>query len=210
VDEGLRIWEIAQGLQSDTVIDQLGRGAFPHKPIDLVAGRHVRGSQHFLVEFESSHGTALLQSRLAASTQARHSNSQKIELPLLSIPEKGFVQTSCFLQRHSTTPCIRELLLREAVILSSVLVKATVPAMHVAATLVRLCVMSPWYGTTSVLIAALVNKKYNLPLQVIESLVAHFCAFLAEDGRCRWSGTELSLSLSKGTNLSSTRIRSTG
>jgi len=71
--------------------------------------------------------------------------------------------------------------LREVVILCSVLAKATVPAMHVAATLVRLCVMSPWYGTTSVLIAALLNKKYNLPLQVIEGLVAHFCAFVNEE-----------------------------
>lgn len=71
--------------------------------------------------------------------------------------------------------------LREVVILSSVLSKTTVPAMHVAATLVRLCVMSPWYGTTSVLMAALINKKYNLPLQVIEGLVAHFCAFVSEE-----------------------------
>merc|ERR1719324_924130 len=49
--------------------------------------------------------------------------------------------------------------------------------MHTAATLVRLCAMTPWYGTTSILIATLVNKKYALPLRVIESLVMHFCAF---------------------------------
>jgi len=67
--------------------------------------------------------------------------------------------------------------LREAVILSSVLSKASVPAMHVAATVVRLSVMTPWFGTTSILLATLLNKKYALPLQVIEQLVAHHCAF---------------------------------
>merc|ERR1712176_249547 len=67
--------------------------------------------------------------------------------------------------------------LREATILSSVMAKASVPVMHAAATLVRLCVMTPWYGTTSILMASLLNKKYSLPLRVIESLVAHFYSF---------------------------------
>merc|ERR1719356_1538824 len=66
-------------------------------------------------------------------------------------------------------------------ILSSVLSKASIPSMHVAATIVRLSVMTPWYGTTSILLATLLNKKYALPLQVIEHLVAHFCAFAADE-----------------------------
>jgi essential nuclear protein 1 len=70
--------------------------------------------------------------------------------------------------------------LREAVILSSVLGKASIPGMHVAAALVHLSRMSPWYGTTSILIAALVNKKCALPLQVLECLVAHFYAFVSD------------------------------
>lgn len=71
--------------------------------------------------------------------------------------------------------------LREAVILSSVLGKASIPPMHAAATIARLCTMTPWYGTTSILLAALVNKKYTLPLKVIESLVMHFAAFGHEE-----------------------------
>merc|ERR1719454_2514572 len=62
-------------------------------------------------------------------------------------------------------------------IFGSVLSKASVPAMHVGAVLVRLCGMTPWYGTTSIFIATLVNKKYALPLRVVESLVMHFSAF---------------------------------
>merc|ERR1711865_1029494 len=67
--------------------------------------------------------------------------------------------------------------LREAMILGSVLGKASIPAMHVGAALVRMCHMTPWYGTTSILIATLINKKYALPLRVVESLVMHFAAF---------------------------------
>lgn len=71
--------------------------------------------------------------------------------------------------------------LREAVILSSVLGKASIPPMHSAATIARLCTMTPWYGTTSVLLAALVNKKYTLPLKVIEIIVMHFASFGNEE-----------------------------
>eukprot|EP00438_Fugacium_kawagutii_P021333 Skav215884 [mRNA] locus=scaffold956:76879:95268:- [translate_table: standard] len=71
--------------------------------------------------------------------------------------------------------------LREAVILGSVLSKASVPVMHVAACIVRLSTMTPWYGTTAILLAAMLNKKYGLPMKVIEILVAHFCAFATEE-----------------------------
>mmetsp|Transcript_4451 Transcript_4451/g.10217 ORF Transcript_4451/g.10217 Transcript_4451/m.10217 type:complete len:426 (-) Transcript_4451:51-1328(-) len=71
--------------------------------------------------------------------------------------------------------------LREAVILSAVLSKASIPPMHAAATVLRLCVMTPWYGTTSILMAALINKKYALPVRVIDALVSHFAAFASEE-----------------------------
>merc|ERR1719198_2397359 len=67
--------------------------------------------------------------------------------------------------------------LREAMILASVLGKASIPPLHAGAVLVRLCGMTPWYGTTAIFIATLVNKKYALPLRVVETLVMHFCAF---------------------------------
>mmetsp|Transcript_16293 Transcript_16293/g.47663 ORF Transcript_16293/g.47663 Transcript_16293/m.47663 type:complete len:432 (+) Transcript_16293:60-1355(+) len=71
--------------------------------------------------------------------------------------------------------------LREAVILSAVLGKASIPVMHAAATVVRLCMMTPWYGTTAIIMAALVNKKYAFPVRVVESLVQHFSAFASEE-----------------------------
>lgn len=67
--------------------------------------------------------------------------------------------------------------LKESMIFSSVITKASVPPMHAAAVIVRLCFMTPWYGTTSILLAGLIDKKYALPVKVIEALVAHFCSF---------------------------------
>lgn len=71
--------------------------------------------------------------------------------------------------------------LREASLLSSVLSKTSIPGMHVAACIVRFCVMTPWFGTTSMLLTTLLNKKYSLPYQVIEHCVAHFVAFAADE-----------------------------
>mmetsp|Transcript_40787 Transcript_40787/g.89166 ORF Transcript_40787/g.89166 Transcript_40787/m.89166 type:complete len:434 (-) Transcript_40787:48-1349(-) len=72
--------------------------------------------------------------------------------------------------------------LREAMILSAVLGKASIPANHSAATMARLSEMTPWYSTTSIILTALLNKKYALPLRVIESLTAHFSAFSCDAG----------------------------
>jgi len=71
--------------------------------------------------------------------------------------------------------------LKEAAIIGSILTKASIPVMHSAACIIRLCEMTPWYGTTSIFLATLVNKKYALPLRVVEALVAHFCAFAQSD-----------------------------
>lgn len=71
--------------------------------------------------------------------------------------------------------------LKEAALICSVLAKNSIPVMHAAAAIVRLCTMSPWYGTTSIVLATLLNKKYALPLQVVEHIVAHFHAFKPDE-----------------------------
>ena len=73
--------------------------------------------------------------------------------------------------------------LREAHIVSSILQKISIPVLHASATLIKLCELQPWYGTTSIFMAALINKKYSLPYSVIGRLVEHFAGF-TEDERC--------------------------
>ena len=70
--------------------------------------------------------------------------------------------------------------LQEAHILSSILTKISIPVLHGSAVLIKLSEMSPWVGTTSILMAALINKKYSLPYSVIGRLVNHFYSFSAD------------------------------
>jgi essential nuclear protein 1 len=69
--------------------------------------------------------------------------------------------------------------LREATIIGSVMAKASIPANHSAAALIRLAEM-PYSGSTSLFIRILLMKKYALPLRVIDAMVDHFTSFEEE------------------------------
>ncbi|GLC39592.1 hypothetical protein PLESTB_000809400 [Pleodorina starrii] len=71
--------------------------------------------------------------------------------------------------------------LREAVILTSVLKRASLPVLHSAAALLRLAQLE-YCGTTSFFMRVLLDKKYALPYRVIDALVDHFVRF-ADDER---------------------------
>ncbi|KAL9108079.1 MAG: hypothetical protein Q9227_007054 [Pyrenula ochraceoflavens] len=75
--------------------------------------------------------------------------------------------------------------LREAHIISSVLAKISIPVLHSAAALLRLCeiaaeqssVNSESAGAANVFIRTLLEKKYALPYRAIDALVFHFLRF---------------------------------
>lgn len=77
--------------------------------------------------------------------------------------------------------------LREAHIVSSVLVKVSIPVLHSAAALLRLTEIAAEQtslstesaGATNVFIRILLEKKYALPYKVIDGLVFHFLRFRA-------------------------------
>lgn len=75
--------------------------------------------------------------------------------------------------------------LREANIVSSVLVRVSIPVLHSAAALLRLTeivadqtsVSTESAGATNIFIRVLLEKKYALPYKVIDGLVFHFLRF---------------------------------
>ena len=77
--------------------------------------------------------------------------------------------------------------LREAHIISSVLVRVSIPVLHSAAALLRLTEIAAEQlslatesaGATNVFIRVLLEKKYALPYKVIDGLVFHFLRFRA-------------------------------
>ncbi|KDD73844.1 bystin [Helicosporidium sp. ATCC 50920] len=70
--------------------------------------------------------------------------------------------------------------LREAVIISSVLKRCSLPVLHSAAALLRLAEM-PYSGTTSFFIRVLLDKRYALPYRVVDALVDHFVRFRSDE-----------------------------
>lgn len=80
--------------------------------------------------------------------------------------------------------------LREAHIVSSVLVRVSIPVLHSAAALLRLTEIAAEQsststesaGATNVFIRVLLEKKYALPYKVIDGLVFHFLRFRATPG----------------------------
>jgi essential nuclear protein 1 len=79
--------------------------------------------------------------------------------------------------------------LREAHIISAVLVRVSIPVLHSAAALKGLCDIAAQEasagteggGATNIFIRALLEKKYALPFQVIDALVFHFLRFRSVD-----------------------------
>lgn len=82
--------------------------------------------------------------------------------------------------------------LREAQIIGSVVARVSVPVLHSAAALLRLCDIAAAQfstrrddgggGATNVFIRTLLEKKYALPYKVIDALVFHFLRFKALAG----------------------------
>lgn len=78
---------------------------------------------------------------------------------------------------------------REAEIVSSIIVKVSIPVLHSAAALLRLCDIAAEHFTTAkedgggaatnIFIRVLLQKKYALPYKVIDALVFHFLRFKA-------------------------------
>lgn len=75
--------------------------------------------------------------------------------------------------------------LREAHIISSVLARVSIPVLHSAAALHRLCEVAAEQmsadleagGATNIFIRTLLDKKYALPYRVLDALVFHFMRF---------------------------------
>lgn len=100
--------------------------------------------------------------------------------------------------------------LREAHIISAVLVRVSIPVLHSAAALKGLCDIAAQEasasteggGATNIFIRALLEKKYALPYQVIDALVFHFLRFRAVDNAAFGTGN-MGDSMNYGTSAGS-------
>jgi len=66
--------------------------------------------------------------------------------------------------------------LREAIILSSVIAKNSIPVLHSAAAMLKIAEMD-YSGGNSIFLRVMLDKKYALPFRVVDALVYHFLRF---------------------------------
>jgi len=71
--------------------------------------------------------------------------------------------------------------LKEAHIMATVLAKISVPVLHASAVLLKLAAEPQWYGTTALIMTALIGKRYSLPRSVVNTLINHYYSFVEDE-----------------------------
>jgi len=104
---------------------------------------------------------------------------KKLNFHLYVALKKALYKPSAFFKGILLPLCEDRPSVKEAVIIASVLSKKSIPAVHSAAALMKILSL-PYYGTHSIFIQAILNKKYALPYRVIDAVVLHFMGFLDE------------------------------
>ena len=107
---------------------------------------------------------------------------KKLNYHLYIALKKALYKPAAFYKGVLIPLCEDRPTVKEATIVASVIAKKSVPAVHSAACLMKILNM-PYYGTHSIVIRAILNKKYALPYRVIDALVEHFLSFLDETRR---------------------------
>ncbi|KJF60764.1 bystin [Coccidioides immitis RS] len=116
--------------------------------------------------------------------------NKKLHVHIYNALKKALYKPACFFKGF-LFPLVAggTCTLREAHIVSSVIARVSIPVLHSAAALLRLCeisaeqtstsLTSEGTGATNIFIRVFLQKKYALPYKVIDALVFHFLRFRA-------------------------------
>lgn len=102
---------------------------------------------------------------------------KRLNFHLYAALKKALFKPAAFFKGLLLPLCeARTCTLREALIISSILVKTSVPMLHSSAALLKIAEMD-YSGANSIFIRALIDKKYALPYRVIDAVTFHFLKF---------------------------------
>jgi essential nuclear protein 1 len=91
--------------------------------------------------------------------------------------KKAVYKPAAFFKGILLPLCKEDCTLREAAIVASALQRVSIPVHHSAVAIHKLAQLDSYNGASSIFIKTLLNKKYSLPVPVIQSLVHHFAMF---------------------------------
>jgi essential nuclear protein 1 len=111
--------------------------------------------------------------------------NKKLNIHLFDALKKSLYKPAAFFKGFLFPLVSSGATLREASIISGVLARVSIPVLHSAAALLRLCeiaaeqsaVTSEAAGAANVFIRVLLEKKYALPYKAVDALVFHFLRF---------------------------------
>ena len=99
--------------------------------------------------------------------------TKKLNYHLYMALKKALFKPASFFKGFLFPLCQQQCTLKEAVIISSIMIKCTVPVLHSCAAILRLATME-YSGATSIFLRVLLDKKYSLPYKVLDAMVTHF------------------------------------
>lgn len=106
--------------------------------------------------------------------------NKKLNYHLYRALIKAVYKPDAFCKGIIFSMCEDECSLRQATIISSVVSKVSIPMLHSAAALLYLSQL-PFSPTTSVMMTAIIEKKYALPYRVVDALVDSFVQMKKDD-----------------------------
>jgi essential nuclear protein 1 len=127
--------------------------------------------------------------------------TKKLNVHLYGALKKALYKPAAFFKGFLFPLVIENCTLREANIISSVLVRVSIPVLHSAAALLRLCeiaaeqstaINSESAGACNIFIRVLLEKKYALPYKAVDALVFHFLRFRNSKPAAEQGDTEMS------------------
>jgi essential nuclear protein 1 len=127
--------------------------------------------------------------------------TKKLNVHLYNSLKKALYRPAAFFKGFLFPLVSENCTLREANIISSVLVRISIPVLHSAAALLRLCeiaagqsmtVNTESAGACNIFIRVLLEKKYALPYKAVDALVFHFLRFRNSSPAARGEDTEMS------------------
>jgi len=108
--------------------------------------------------------------------------NKRLNYHLYASLKKAIYKPSAFFRGFLLPLAQEECSAREAIIVSSVLSKISIPAVHSAVALLKLAEME-YSGPVMLFITTLLNKKYSLPHRVIDQLVEYFANYETDERR---------------------------
>lgn len=109
-------------------------------------------------------------------------HNKRLNYHLYAALKKAIYKPSAFFRGFILPLCQEECTAREALIISSVLAKCSIPAVHSAVCLLKLAQME-YSGPVVLFMTILLDKKYSLPHRVIDQLAEYFGQFESDERR---------------------------